>query len=207
MIFKTEQEKFWSGDFGSDYIARNRGDELLAANLAFFVRAMRGAHSVGSCIEFGANVGMNLRALKLLYPKQRQFGIEINAQAAEELRHHIGTAGVIEDSILEFKPVRTWDLVLIKTVLIHINPDFLQQVYEALYRSTGRYLLIAEYYSQTPTQVTYRGHTERLFKRDFCGELLTAYSDLKLVDYGFAYRNDPVYPQDDISWCLMQKCS
>jgi pseudaminic acid biosynthesis-associated methylase len=205
MTFKTEQEKFWAGEFGSQYIGRNQGDELLAANVAFFARAMRQAQRVGNCIEFGANIGMNLKALKVLYPGQQQFGIEINPEAAAELGGAIGREQVYQTSILDFQPERTWDLVLIKTVLIHINPDHLPEVYESLYRSTGRYLMVAEYYSQNPTQVTYRGHTERLFKRDFCGELLAAYPDLKLVDYGFAYRNDPVYPQDDISWFLMEK--
>ncbi len=205
MTFKTEQEQFWAGDFGKQYIGRNQGDELLAANLAFFAKAMQQARAPDTCIEFGANIGMNLKALKLLYPGQQQFGIEINADAAAELRRQIGPEHVFQKSILDFQPSRTWDLVLIKTVLIHINPDHLAEVYESLYRSTGRYLMVAEYYSQNPAQVTYRGHTERLFKRDFCGELLAAYKDLKLVDYGFAYRNDPVYPQDDISWFLMEK--
>ena len=68
MTFKTEQESFWAGEFGNEYIARNTGQQLLAYNLDFFVRAMRQAHGVSSVIEFGANVGMNLKALQLLYP-------------------------------------------------------------------------------------------------------------------------------------------
>ena len=34
--YKTEQEKFWSGKFGTNYIERNKGDRLLATNLNFF---------------------------------------------------------------------------------------------------------------------------------------------------------------------------
>ena len=41
--FRTEQEAFWAGDFGADYIGRNEGDRLLASNLDFFARALRGA--------------------------------------------------------------------------------------------------------------------------------------------------------------------
>jgi len=33
--FKTEQETFWVGSFGTDYIKRNQGDALLASNLNF----------------------------------------------------------------------------------------------------------------------------------------------------------------------------
>jgi len=25
------------------------------------------------------------------------------------------------------------------------------------------------------------------------------------VDYGFLYKNDPIFPQDDITWFLMKK--
>ena len=28
---------------------------------------------------------------------------------------------------------------------------------------------------------------------------------LKLIDYGFVYRNDPWYPLDDLSWFLLKK--
>ena len=35
MTFKTEQEAFWAGNFGTEYIKRNQGDDLLASNLNF----------------------------------------------------------------------------------------------------------------------------------------------------------------------------
>jgi hypothetical protein len=49
------------------------------------------------------------------------------------------------------------------------------------------------------------GHDERLFKRDFCGEILDRHADLELVDYGFAYHRDPKFPQGDITWFLLEK--
>jgi len=85
MDYKTEQEEFWAGEFGTQYIQRNAGDELLASNLMFFSKALVRAQEVSSCIEFGANIGMNLKALKLLYPKQEQHAIEINQDAVAEL--------------------------------------------------------------------------------------------------------------------------
>jgi spore coat polysaccharide biosynthesis protein SpsF len=53
--------------------------------------------------------------------------------------------------------------------------------------------------------IPYRGNEDRLFKRDFAGEMLNKYSDLSLVDYGFSYRKDPIFPQDDITWFLLEK--
>lgn len=205
MAYKTEQEAFWAGGFGAEYIGRNMGSEMLAANLALFSKALASANGLSSCIEFGANIGMNLKALQLLYPKQEQHAIEINLQAAAELGKVIPPANIHQASILDFAPERTWDMALIKGVLIHINPDWLPQVYDALHRAAGRYLLVCEYYNPSPVQISYRGHHDRLFKRDFCGEILDRHTDLKLIDYGFAYHRDPNFPQDDITWFLMEK--
>jgi pseudaminic acid biosynthesis-associated methylase len=203
--YKTEQEAFWAGAFGNDYIERNQGDALLASNLHFFSRALRAARGVGSCLEFGANIGMNLKALKLLRPGLDAHGIEINTDAARQLGETIPPAQVYNTSILDFQPKRSWDLALIKGVLIHINPEVLPQVYDKLVASTSRYLLVAEYYNPAPVAIPYRGHTDRLFKRDFAGEIMERHPQMRLVDYGFAYRRDPNFPQDDITWFLMEK--
>jgi pseudaminic acid biosynthesis-associated methylase len=205
MTFKTQQEAFWAGAFGTEYIQRNQGDSLLASNLDFFAKALRDMRGVRTCIEFGANIGMNLKALKLLHPRHEQHGIEINTDAAGELATVIPADHVYNTSILDFNPQQTWDLVLIKGVLIHINPDVLPQVYDKLVASSGRYLLVAEYYNPTPVAIPYRGHTDRLFKRDFAGEIMDRHPQMRLVDYGFAYRRDPSFPQDDITWFLMEK--
>lgn len=205
MAFRTDQETFWAGQFGSDYVERNQGDALLASNLDFFSKALRFARGLNSCIEFGANIGMNLRALKLLYPQLEQHGIEINHDAARELASAISPAHIYQMSILDFKPTRTWDLALIKGVLIHLHPDVLPAAYENLIAATNKYILVAEYYNPTPVAVPYRGHSDRLFKRDFAGEIMDSYPDLHLVDYGFVYRRDNNFPQDDITWFLMEK--
>lgn len=207
MSFKTDQETFWAGEFGTEYIQRNQGDALLASNLDFFAKSLRAARDVKTAIEFGANIGMNLKALKLLHPSQEQYGIEINADAARQLAQVIPAAHVHQTSILDFQHGQTWDLVLIKGVLIHINPDALPQVYDKLVAASGRYVLVAEYYNPAPVAITYRGHADRLFKRDFAGEIMERHPQMQLVDYGFAYRRDPNFPQDDITWFLMEKRS
>jgi pseudaminic acid biosynthesis-associated methylase len=205
--FATEQESFWAGSFGTDYIQRNTGDALLAANLHFFGRVLRQAGAIASCLELGANVGMNLRALKLLYPAMQQRGIEINPDAARELARWLGEDRVFTGSIFDWTPSEPVDLAFTKGVLIHIHPDKLRDCYRTLYEASRRLILVCEYYNPSPVSVPYRGHSERLFKRDFAGELLDAYPDLRLIDYGFAYHRDPVCRQDDVSWFLMEKRS
>lgn len=205
MTFKTDQEAFWAGEFGTEYIARNHGPGLLAANVALFARALARAHGLGSCIEFGANIGMNLDALKILFPMQEQHAVEINPDAVAELRRRMPRDHVHQASLLEFMPSRAWDLALIKGVLIHIQPDFLPVVYDLLHAATGHHLLVCEYYNPTPVAIPYRGQADRLFKRDFCGELLDRHKDLRLIDYGFVYHRDPHFPQDDVNWFLLGK--
>jgi len=205
MAYKTEQEAFWAGTFGTEYIGRNEGEALLASNLNFFSQALRSAGRIGSCVEFGANIGMNLRALKLLFPQIALQGIEINQQAATALAQFIGESQVFCGSIFDYPVGTQSDLSLIKGVLIHIQPAMLPATYRKLYEASRRWILVCEYYNPAPVAIPYRGHTDRLFKRDFAGEMLDTYTDLKLVDYGFAYRRDPAFPQDDITWFLMEK--
>ncbi len=205
MNFKTEQEKFWAGDFGDEYINRNKSEEYLASNLNFFSKAFNQIGRPKSLIEFGANIGMNLRAIKLLFPNIDLFGIEINKTASEELAKYIRNENVFNGSIFDYLPNQKFDVSLIKGVLIHINPNMLNDVYSKLYESSSKYILVCEYYNPSPVTVNYRGHSDRLFKRDFAGEMLEKYSDLKLVDYGFCYKRDKAFPQDDVTWFLLEK--
>lgn len=205
--FSTEQEAFWAGQFGDEYIGRNSSEQLLASNLNFFSQALRRAGRIQSCIEFGANIGMNLRALRLLQPQMALSAVEINKTAAAQLGEFIGHDRVFCGSIFDYPVKSTVQLSFIKGVLIHINPEKLPLTYKKLYDASSQYVLVAEYYNPSPTAISYRGHSDKLFKRDFAGEMLDTFPDLKLVDYGFAYRRDPAFPQDDITWFLMEKKS
>lgn len=202
--FRTEQEAFWAGDFGDEYIGRNDSPRLVAANMALFAKVLQHTRNVGSIIEFGANIGMNLHALRQLLPQTSLSAIEINQRAAGILRA-LGYVTVHEGSILDFKASTQYDMALIKGVLIHIAPEQLPNVYDALYAASSRYVCVVEYYNPTPVSVSYRGHTERLFKRDFAGELMDRHPNLRLLAYGFNYHRDPEFAYGDETWFLMEK--
>lgn len=202
--YKTEQEKFWAGEFGDGYIARNQGVDMLTQNTFLFSRILSRTEEVNSVIEFGANIGMNLKAIKTLLPRVQMSAVEINKEAVKELKK-IKDLKIYNESILEFKPEKQSDFALIKTVLIHINPESLKKVYELLYKSSRKYICIAEFFNPTPVEVNYRGHSERLFKRDFAGEMLDKYKDLRLLDYGFCYHRDIHFPTTDVTWFLLEK--
>lgn len=202
--FKTNQEEFWAGEFGNDYTARNRGADWVACNTALFAKILSRAKPIRTVIEFGANIGLNLRAIRQLLPSVELSAVEINKKAVDELRQ-LDNVKVYLKSILEFSPDYTRDLVLVKGVLIHLHPDSLPGVYDLLYETSNRYICLAEYYNPTPVAIDYRGYTDKLFKRDFAGELLGRHKDVRLVDYGFVYHGDPKFPQDDITWFLLEK--
>ena len=160
-MYKTEQEAFWAGEFGNEYIFRNNSKQLLASNLNFFSKALQKAGKIKSCIEFGANIGMNIKAIQLLYPEINIKAIEINENASSELSKLIGNENVSNCSIFDFDTTQiSQDLSIIKGVLIHINPDKLTEVYKKLYDSSTNYILIAEYYNPSPVSISYRGHQD-----------------------------------------------
>jgi pseudaminic acid biosynthesis-associated methylase len=206
---KTEQEKFWEGDFGDDYIERNKGSRLLASNISLFSRVLKFTDQIDSVVELGANIGLNLKAINQLLPKASLEGVEINQKAARELSHwlsSIESAGRCHPiSMFEFETSKKYDLVLIKTVLIHINPDKLADIYQKIFDLCARYIIIAEYFNPVPVDVEYRGHNDKLFKRDFCKDILQMFPNLKLLDYRFVYHLDLKFPQDNINWFLLEK--
>ena len=201
MSYKTEQEEFWATEFGNDYITRNQD---FVINIPFFSKVISRTSNIKSAIEFGCNIGLNLKALNTLLPKCELTGVEINDSACKFL-HEWGKCNVINKSIFDYNENQRYDLSMTKGVLHFINPDMLNDVYEKIYDSSNRYILIAEYYNPTPVNIVYRGHSNKLFKRDFAGEMLDKYHDLTLVDYGFHYYRDNYFQQDDINWFLLEK--
>lgn len=204
MKYKTNQEDFWAGDFGDNYIDRNRSEEYLAANTALFSEIFKSTSGISSAIEFGANIGLSLQAIRRLKPKIDLSAIEINESAVKELKK-IPNLEVTNNSILNYNPSRQIDFVLIKGVLIHVNPNELDNIYKILYETSQKYICIAEYYNPVPVELSYRGHEGKLFKRDFAGELMDKYTNLKLVNYGFFYHRDYNFPHDDTNWFLLKK--
>lgn len=202
--FATEQERFWAGEFGNEYIERNQGAREFASKLGFWSRVIRSSGGISTCLELGTNIGLNLKALGTLLPHLQMTGVEINAKAAEKCAK-LDRVHVIHGSILEYESDEAFDLAFTCGVLIHVNPDMLSKVYDALYRHSKRYILVSEYYNPTPMEVKYRGNDGKLFKRDFAGEILDRYPDLRLVDYGFTYHRDNHFLMDDMNWFLMEK--
>jgi len=189
---------FWAGTFGNEYAKRNTG--LVESNVVLFSRIMSMTDGVGSVVEFGCGTGQNLQALHILMPHLSLVGVEINEGAAKRCK----VGEIHHRSILDPELDLQADMAITKGVLIHQHPDDLPTIYSRLHATARRYILVAEYYNPTSVEVEYRGHTGTLWQRVFAGELLDRFDDLNLVDYGFTYHRGP-FPQDDITWFLLEK--
>jgi pseudaminic acid biosynthesis-associated methylase len=212
-MYKTEQEKLWTGEFGLNYINRNnfkipsynKADP--AAIFSRWLKMLHATNNVKSIREFGCNIGLNLVALKYLQPSLQLSGYEINKEAVRQAKE-FKVAKIKECSILEKIEDEKVDLTFTCCTLMHINPDYLNKVYDNLVNGSNKYVLVAEFYNPTPTKITYHGQENTLFKRDFAGELIDNYG-LKLVDYGFIYMRDNWEPKDtilnDVTWFLLEK--
>lgn len=195
--------KVWAGRFGDEWVDRCQATpELKAAHLAMFRDILRRVEAVDSVCELGASYGLNMMLLHTLLPHAELTGVEINHKAAEMLAQ-LPYVNAIESSIYQAKFAQQYDLVLSKGVAMYQDEAVLGDFYEILHSLSKRYIVLCEYYNPTPVEVPHR--ESKLYKRDFAGELMDKYSDLKLLDYGFQYHRDYLFPADDVNWFLLEK--
>jgi pseudaminic acid biosynthesis-associated methylase len=198
----SEQELFWAGRFGDEYTERNSiPPERLQP---FFRMILELAPEVREVCELGANKGLNLRALQGLDRSLRLTGVELNGAAFEELSRQPGIEA-LQTSIQAYASERRFDLVFTCGVLIHIDPAGLPAIYRKIAALSARYVLINEYFNPTPVEVAYRGHSGKLFKRDFAGEFMDANAGQFVVArYGFLWnRLEPAW--DNTTWTLFRR--
>ena len=209
MTEELTAEAFWAGEFGNAYSARNESEEILRANQRFFELSLLPARYIRASrvIEFGANVGMNLRALQLIpaFACATFTAVEINRLACARLREH-----GIETHHADFtEDQRSWgdgyDIVICKGVCIHVPEKRLRAAFAALYDASNRFVFLAEYFAAQRREVTYRGNQDKLWLDDYGSRFWDQYPDLECVDTGFAWKRDKLAPQDNLVWHIFEK--
>lgn len=202
----TEQERFWKGSFGDDYLRRNAESDPRLEDKAW--RAMTAAIPAAewhSSLECGCNRGRNLATLRRLRPDMEVSLIEINTRSYEEAMNMLQPRHHFNGSILESAfPPGAFDLAFTCGVLIHIAPEELLANCRKLCDYARRFVLIAEYFSHVPASIDYRGEKNMLFKRDFGGFVLDNF-DVQCLDYGFLWGREYAGAFDDITWWLFRK--
>lgn len=198
----------WKGEFGEEYLMRNRATEEAVGNVArAFTEILSHVKDSppASILEVGANIGINLRALVRLTGAEL-FAVEPNAHARERLvADKVMSQERLFDAVAAKLPLDDGavDLVFTSGVLIHVLPQDLETAYGEIHRVAARYVLSLEYFSPTPVSVPYRGHEGLLFKRDFGGMWLDLFPGLEPVANGFFWRRTTGL--DDINWWLFRK--
>lgn len=199
---------YWAAEFGDEYTARNAASEDVVQQrvraLAGIWEQLRG-DPPASVLECGANVGLNLRALKR-FTQAELHAVEPNARARATLvADGVLPAASVHDATLDKLPFAdaSIDLVFTAGVLIHVPPEHLEQACREVHRVARKYVLAIEYFARNPEAIPYRGHENLLFKRDFGGTYLDLFPGLVPVAQGFLWRRTTGY--DDATWWLFRK--
>ena len=171
----TQQREFWTGDFGTEYIERNKTietvNELYKEQTgitvekifeSFFEKIDRDC----TIIELGCNVGLNLSVLNKIGFKNLT-GLEINKSAFSIAKKNNPNISFINSSIEDFEVTKTFDLVYTAGVLIHINPDTLPLIIKKIDKLSKKYIFGFEYYSDYLEEIKYRNNESTCWKQNF----------------------------------------
>ena len=171
----TNQREFWKGDFGEDF--RNRASTLENNNQwymenvgipeeDFWKKYFSKLDKDLKIIELGCNVGVKLSILKKM-GFNNLTGVEINKNAYEIAKRNDPSITWINSSIDSFDPDESFDLVFTSFVLIHINPEALNSIIKKMINVSKKYIFGFENYAEKLTEISYRGHSNVLWKQNF----------------------------------------
>lgn len=201
----NETTEFWKGDFGNDYTKRNRVN--WRARIPFWDRIVQ-ITGIRSAFEVGANAGWNLSAIKHAISgyNVNVAGSDLNHEAVLQARytglqvHQTGPFGDFTGAAAIDCDSNSIELVFTSGVLIHIPPDELPLMMQAIVDASCDYVLAIEYDAEVEEEVEYRGHTGKLWKRPY-GKLYEAMG-LTLVETGILGAQDGFDPNGVTYWLL-----
>ena len=209
MTVGKKQLDAWRGDFGNDYASRNQvTQQAIEQRRRAFVHIFdhfKDASAPVSILEAGCNVGINIHALKqvtdamlhVVEPNQSALEVLVRSGGVPESHAHQASLQALPFADNEI------DLVFTSGVLIHVPEDALESALAEIYRVSQRYILTLEYFSPHSHAVSYHGHNDLLFKRDYGGLFLDAFPNLEPVANGFFWKRTTGL--DDLNWWLFRK--
>ena len=181
----------WAGNFGKEYTDRNaltmEEMELLYKKQFGVTRTEMNSKIIGDLdrnvkvLEVGSNIGNQLLCLQIDGFKNL-YGIELQSYAVELAKSRTRGINIIQGSAFDI-PFKDsfFDLVFTSRLLIHIASQNIASALDEIYRCTKQYIWCFEYYATEYTQITYRGHTDLLWKANFSRLFLERFGDLTLV--------------------------
>ena len=185
----SDTKQFWQGDFGNEYVQRNRFDWTKRIPFWKSIIELTSARSVH---EFGCNVGYNLSAIRRAFPDVQVSGNDVNESAL----YMANAAGIPAWNVMPTELRR--ELVFSCGVLIHIAPEDLKDIMQSIINASTEWVLAVEYFAPKEIEIIYRGYTGKLWKRDY-GKL---YRDMGLILYADGITGEGF---DGCAWHLLRK--
>jgi pseudaminic acid biosynthesis-associated methylase len=207
LSYQNDQQKFWVGDFGDEYVERSKdlntineiykkqtGMTFSEMYESFFENLDRNI----KIIELACNVGLKLKILKELGFKNL-YGVEINKKAYEIAKKENPDITFYNSSIEDFDSNgEKFDVVCVSGILIHIDPKNLPGIINKITSLSKKYIFGSENYSENPTEIVYRGHVDKLWKQNFANLFRELNPNLKTVkEQIIPYKNEPL---EDITY-------
>jgi pseudaminic acid biosynthesis-associated methylase len=194
-------EGLWSGEFGDDYVERNRA---ASDGRRPFWEHVLGSLAATSALEIGCNVGGNLRWLAELLGAENVAGVDVNERALAVVRSQLPgvDARVASARELPFAD-GSFDLVFTTGVLIHQSPDELPRVMDEIVRCSRRYVLCGEYRADELEEIPYRGQRGALYKQDYGRLYQERFPRLRLLEEGFLPKSEGVW--DDVTYWIFEQ--
>ena len=180
----SETVEFWKGDFGRQYTERNREVDW-KARVPFWKHIADVTEAI-SFLEVGCNIGTNLKAIREVLPEVAiMSGVDVNRDALAMAQ----TSGfdVVECAAAEIGTIwlpESADIVFTSGVMIHVSSEELPATMQAIVDMAKTWVLAVEYADTQETEVEYRGHAGRLWRRPY-GDLYQAMG-LSLEEQGEA---------------------
>lgn len=132
-------------------------------------------------LEVGCNIANQLLLLQQLGYLEL-YGIEVQSYAISLAGSRTRNINLVRSTAFDL-PYKDgfFDLVFTSGVLIHIAPSDLPTALDEIHRCTRTYIMGAEYYAPTVTEVNYRDRQALLWKMDYAHQYLSRFGDLELV--------------------------
>ena len=183
----TRLEGLWGGEFGDGYVERNAAAG--GGRGPFWDELLRAAPAT-SVLEVGCNLGGNLRWIAGRLPPGRVWGVDVNREALERLRGDLPGVNAVQ-AVARDLPFRDrwFDLTFTVGVLIHQPDSTLPLVVSELVRCSRRWMMCAEYFSESTVEVPYRDQPGALFKRDYGRVVRELFPELRLLRQGHVDRD------------------
>jgi spore coat polysaccharide biosynthesis protein SpsF len=193
-------EKLWGSDFGNAYIDRNADTAVARAP---FWNDLLNRFKVERALEVGCNIGANLRWLSEKIPPIEVYGVDVNERALALMRAELPRVNAIWSPARALPFRDAWfDLVFTSGVLIHQPEATLPVVMSEINRCSSKYVLCMEYFAEKTIEVSYRGQTGALFKRNYGQIYSEMFPELRLVEQNFLGHD---LGWDDVTYWLFTK--